>query len=269
MWKTLDYIFARISSLGARLRTSLGHSRRSCAFAQAILLCLAVPAVSWAAEVLPPDSTAKASDFRMVQYSKVTVEEKKVPLFSGYGIYTDICGLAMAQFAKWGQYEVGAHVGIKRRFYPSVELGIGNSNYADERSGLHYTTHSPYFRVGMDYNLNKDRQSKNRYYVGVRYGFSSFKYDLTGPDVTDDAWGGTFPFDYEGEHGVAHWGEALFGIQTQIWKFIHLGWTIRYKMRFHEKQATTGHAFYIPGYGKGGESDGCFGGSFNLVFELK
>lgn len=218
--------------------------------------------------VLPPDTTQQDKGFQGVQYAKVTVSDKKVPLFSGYGIYTDLCGLGMAQFGKWGQYEAGAHFGIKGKYYPAVEIGIGQSDHKDERSHLHYNIHSPYFRVGLDYNLNKNVTAKNRYFVGVRYGFSSFAYDLSGPDIKDNYFGGTFPIDYSSVNANAHWGEILFGIQMQLWKFVHLGWTIRYRARLSEKEGLPGHAFYIPGYGKGGESSGTFGGTFNVVFEL-
>lgn len=219
--------------------------------------------------IAPPDTT-KTDDkaFQGVQYAKVTVTKKEVPLFSGYGIYTDLCGLGMTQLGKWGQYEAGAHVGIKGKFFPAVEIGIGQSNHTDTRSNLHYNVHSPYFRVGMDYNLNKDRTSHNRYFIGVRYAFSSFAYDLSGPDIIDNYWGGTYPMHLESVNGMAHWGEILFGIQSQIWKFIHLGWTFRYKARIYEKQGEPGHAYYIPGYGKGGESSGTMGGTFNIIFEL-
>lgn len=219
--------------------------------------------------IAPPDSTQQdAKDFKMVQYSKVTVSEKDIPLFSGYGIYTDVCGMGMSLFGKWGQYEAGAHFGIKRKFFPAVEVGLGSSNYTDSRSSLHYNVHAPYFRVGMDYNLNKKLASANRYYIGVRYGFSAFSYDFSGPAIADDYWGGEFPVDLRNVKGNAHWGEILFGVQTQIWKFVNLGWTVRYRARLHEKQGEPGHAYYIPGYGKNGESSGTLGGTFNVIFEL-
>lgn len=237
---------------------------------------LAAPSVSSAAVaespvstlIAPPDSTASVKGFRGVQSAKVTVTKKEVPLISGYGIYTDLAGLAMAQFAKWGQYEAGAHFGINGTYYPAVEVGIGQSNHTDARSSIHYNVHSPYFRVGLDYNLNKNRASRNRYYIGLRYGFSAFRYDLDGPDFHDNYWNQDVPFHLESAKGAAHWGEILFGLQTQIWKFIHLGWTVRYKLRIHEKQGDAGHAYYIPGYGKGGDSSGTFGGTFNIIFEL-
>lgn len=216
----------------------------------------------------PPDSTKSASGFKGVQYAQVSIEKKEVPLFSGYSIYTDLAGLAMAQFAKWGQYEAGAHFGIKGKYFPVVEVGIGQSNHTDTRSNIHYNVHAPYFRVGIDYNLNKKRTSHNRYYIGARYGLSAFNYDLDGPDFHDGNWNTDIPFHLESVKGAAHWGEILFGIQTQIWKFINLGWTVRYKARFYEKQGVPGHAYYIPGYGKGGESSGTFGGTFNVIFEL-
>lgn len=217
----------------------------------------------------PPDTTKNdAKGFKMVQYSKVSIASKDVPLISGYGIYTDLCGLAMAEFAKWGQYEVGGHVGLKGKFYPALELGLGRSNHTDSRSNLHYKVVAPYFRLGVDYNLNKDLKSHNRYFVGARYGFSAYAYNLSGPNIKDDYWGDEFVFDLRKVRGNAHWGEILFGIQTQLWRNINLGWTIRYRARLYEKQGAPGHAYYIPGYGKGGESSGTFGGTFNIIYEL-
>ena len=78
-------------------------------------------------DVTPPDSTvSEAKGFRGVQYAKVTVSDKKVPLLSGYGIYTDLCGLGMAQFGKWGQYEAGAVLGMTRSqtFFKVVLLQV-------------------------------------------------------------------------------------------------------------------------------------------------
>lgn len=225
-----------------------------------------VPADAYCA---PPDTTKPADkDFKMVQYSKVTVSKKDVPLFSGYGIYTDLCGMGMATFSKWGQYEAGAHFGIKGKYFPAVEVGVGRSNHTDSRSNLHYKTNAPFFRIGLDYNLNKDLTSHNRYYVGLRYGFSAFTYDLDGPAIPDEYWHENYDFNMHNMIGNAHWGEILFGIQTQLWKFINLGWTFRYRARLYEKQAAPGHAYYVPGYGKNGESSGTFGGTFNIIFEL-
>ena len=215
-----------------------------------------------------PADTTKTNSFQMVQRTQSGTSKKNVPLFCGYGIYTDICGLAMAQFSNWGQYEVGAHVGIKGKYFPAVELGIGQSNASDNRSHLHYNTHSPYFRIGLDYNLNKKVTSHNRYFVGARYGFSSFRYDISGPNIVDHYWNTEIPFQLSNVHGNAHWCEILFGIQTQVWKFINLGWTFRYRARLSENTGETGHAYYIPGYGKGGSVSHTLGGTFNLIFEL-
>lgn len=217
--------------------------------------------------IAPPDSTRQNQKFQMVQYEKEKGPEK-VPLLSGYAIFTDLCGLGMASLTDWGQYEVGAHLGIKGRFFPTVEVGLGTCSAESEKSHLHYKTTAPYFRIGMDYNLNKKRTSRNRYYLGFRYGFSSFSYDLDGPDITDPVWGDNFAYNRESVSGSAHWGEILFGLQTPIWQFIHLGWTIRYRLRISESMGEPGHAYYIPGYGTGGESSNTWGGTFNLIFEL-
>lgn len=172
----------------------------------------------------------------------------------------------MAVATPYGQYEVFGRASIKDRFFPIVEFGIGTSNHTNEESNLHYKVNAPYFRVGCDYNFLKDRRSGNRIFAGLRYGLSYFKYDLDGPDLTDPVYGTTQPFSYTGLKGSMHWGEAVAGVETRIWRIFHLGWTVRYRLRFHEKQSEVGHAWYVPGYGK---SDGhALGGTFNVVIDI-
>ena len=119
----------------------------------------------------------------------------------------------------------------------------------------------------MDYNFNARKwQTGNRYYLGVRYAFTSFKYDISAADFTDPVWGEAVPFDYSGLQGRSHWGEVVFGIEAKMWGFFRLGWNVRYKMRFGHNEAPQGSPWYVPGFGKNGNS--CLGGTFNIIFDI-
>ena len=74
------------------------------------------------------------------------------------------------------------------------------------------------------------------------------------------------PFRFNGVSSGAQWGEVLFGLEAKVWGFFHLGWTFRYRFRFHVKNSSLGTPWYIPGYGK---SEGhSIGGTFNIVFDI-
>ena len=101
---------------------------------------------------------------------------------------------------------------------------------------------------------------------GLRYAFTSFKYDVDGPAIVDPIYGTETPFSYHDVSANAQWMEVVFGLEAKIWKFVHLGWSFRYKFQTHEKKTSIGRVWYIPGYGK---SDGtCLGGTFNLIFDI-
>ncbi len=168
--------------------------------------------------------------------------------------------------ARFDQMEVGARLNFRDHYYPLCELGIGESDREGQETDNVFHTRAPYFRVGMDYNFNK-KHNGNRLMGGLRYGFSSFKYDFEDPTFTDPVWPasqGTFKFD--NQQGRAQWLEFSFGCETKLWSFIRLGWNIRFKARLHQKTSDYGEPYYLPGFGKNGSST--FGGTMNLIFDV-
>lgn len=214
---------------------------------QTISLCLALPAK---AQTASPD----------------TDKEKPVPVFCGVAVSADIAGLAMKAFqSKFSQMEAAVRINLKEKYFPTAEIGYGMSDYTSEENNKSSSTHAPYFRVGMDYNFTKKRNG-NRLYAGLRYGYSAYRYDLRDESFQDPVWSKPVPFHLDNAPGSAHWGEIVFGLETRLWKFIQLGWNIRYKTLFTEKSNYQGSPWYIPGFGKNGST--CFGGTFNILFEI-
>lgn len=192
--------------------------------------------------------------------------QKRLPFLAGVSVSADVCGMVMAACTPYGQYEAAARLNLRGRYFPIVELGIGTSNHTNETSNLHYKVHSPYYRVGMDYNVAKNARSMGRIFVGVRYGFSSYKYDVDGPNMIDPVYGTITPFCYTGVHGINHWGEFVAGLETRVWGMLHLGWSIRYKMRIYNKRTLVDNAWYVPGFGK--NDTHALGGTFNVIFDI-
>ena len=240
------------------------------------LLLITNVGISYAQRVEPDsvrrEQTASSSQVRGVQYESreaaaaALLAQQELPLFAGVSVSTDLAGIVMAAFTPYGQYEAAARINLKGRFFPLVEIGVGSSNHTNETTNNHYKVNAPYYKIGMDYNVLKNRRSGNRIFIGARYGFTSFRYDVDGPDLKDPIYGTIQPFHYEGLKGTNHWAEAVFGLEAKVWGILRLGWSLRYRLHIYNKKSAIGSPWYVPGFGK---NDGhAIGGTFNVVFEL-
>ncbi|MDM8146617.1 DUF6048 family protein [Bacteroides eggerthii] len=196
----------------------------------------------------------------------IGTDKEKVPVFCGLSVSVDLVGAVMKAInSDFAQTEAALRLNFKEKYFPVFELGYGFSDYVSEETDKCSKTNAPYMRIGMDYNFTKKRNG-NRLYAGIRYGFSHFRYDLADASYRDPVWNQPLPFYLNGEAGNAQWGEAVFGLETRLWKFIQLGWNLRYKKRFSQHVSKQGAPWYLPGFGKNGST--CFGGTFNLIFEI-
>lgn len=201
------------------------------------------------------------------QSRRLTVAETDtIPLFRGVAVSFDMVGLAQTVFSDYGQYEVAARVNLRDRYFPVIEVGLGKADATDDATNISYSSSAPYARVGVDFNVMKNKHDDNRVYVGGRYAYSSFKYDISSPGVTDPVWGDQVEYRSEGNKGDFHWLEFVAGIDAKIWRMFRLGWSVRYKRRITGKSADIGRPWYVPGYGREGGSR--LGATFNVTFEL-
>ena len=193
-------------------------------------------------------------------------QQEKAPLFSGVAVSADVVGFAMkAVGAKFANMEVGARINLLDKFFPVAELGIGDCHREGAETGNTFSTTSPYMRFGLDYNFNK-KHNGNRLFGLFRYGFSSFKYDVGNEVFTDPVYGTSGPLEMNGEKATGQWLEFGVGVETKLWKFIRLGWSMRYKFRVSLKSPGEGNPYFIPGFGKN-DSNG-WGGTVNIVFDV-
>ncbi len=200
------------------------------------------------------------------QNSEGTKKEAKTPLLYGIAVMVDLAGPVMkALDTKFNQLECGARVNFRDKYFPIAELGIGECTRDGESNSNHFSTQAPYFRVGMDYNFNK-KGNVNRFFAGLRYGFSSFNFDFENPDFQDPVYGGQQGLMLKDVEGKMHWTELCLGCETKLWNFVRLGWTFRFKMRLSQKGNDMGDPYYVPGFGKNGTTT--WGGTCNLIFDV-
>ena len=195
-----------------------------------------------------------------------TLQKDSVALFRGFAVSFDLAGAGMLMLSDYGQYEAALRVNLHDEWFPIVEAGLGKATHDDDVTRLYYSTSAPYFKIGIDKNMLRDKHGPNRLYLGVRYGFTSYKIDIARPNFVDPVWQWDTGF---GLHDVAckyHWAEILIGIDAKIFGPLHLGWSVRYKQRLaHSEDGDWGKPWYVPGFGT---YDSKLGATFNVIIDI-
>ncbi len=194
-------------------------------------------------------------------------KEKKVHFINGVAVGADIVGVVMkVAGSDWSQLEVMARLNLLDKYFPIFEMGLGMADHEGLDIDNHFVTHAPYFRIGADYNFTK-KHNGNRLFLGFRYGFSFYNFDLEAKTPwKDPIWKEERPVDFKSLSCNSHWGEIVFGLETRLWTIIHLGWDVRIKFRFKENGPDLGSPWYVPGFGRNDTS--AWGGSFKILVDI-
>ena len=195
-----------------------------------------------------------------------TIQKDSIPLFRGFAVSFDLVGAGMLALSDYGQYEATLRVNLHDEWFPIVEAGVGKATHDDEVTQLYYSTSAPYFKVGIDKNMLKDKHGPNRLYVGLRYGFTSYKIDLSRPDFPDPVWLWNTGFGVKDASCKYHWAEVVIGVDAKIFGPLHLGWSVRYKQRLaHSEEGEFGNPWYVPGFGTYNTN---LGATFNVIIDI-
>lgn len=196
----------------------------------------------------------------------VASREDSIPLFRGFAVSVDAVGPIQMAVSDYGQYEAALRLNLKDKYFPIIELGLGKAEHNDDVTLIHYKTSAPYGKIGVDFNMMKNKHDFYRLLCGVRYAFTSFKYDVSHPDIQDPVWGNIAKYDEKDVKASYHWMEFVFGVDARIWGPLHLGWSVRYRKRITCDEGALGNCWYVPGYGKSDTSQ--LGGTFNIIFDI-
>jgi len=195
-----------------------------------------------------------------------SLQKDSIPVFRGFAVSFDLVGAGMLMFSDYGQYEAALRINLHDEWFPIIEAGIGKADHDDEVTRLHYKTSAPYFKVGIDRNLLKDKHGPNRLYIGLRYAFTSYKVDIARPDFPDPKWKWDTSFGIKDAPCNMHWAEAVIGIDAKIFGPFHLGWSGRYRIRMSHKEGDFGKTWYVPGYGI--NDSGGLSATFNVIIDI-
>ena len=196
-------------------------------------------------------------------------EKEEKPVFQGIMVGVDVFGfLNQALGSDARTTEVSIEANLQNRFLPIVEIGYGGMDMTADETDIHFKTSAPFFRVGMNYNVFYQKPDlPGCLTVGLRYGFSSFKYDVQSPNLVDPNWGHTqVPVDYTDVKSNVGWLEAVVGMRANVYKNFYLGLNVRYRSRLSMTKNENSEPYYIPGYGRGKSSN--FGITYSLIYQL-
>lgn len=194
------------------------------------------------------------------------IEKDSIPMFRGFSVSVDVVGPAMLYLGDYGEYEGALKLNLHDQYFPTFELGYGKADHNDEVTSLNYKTSAPYFRVGCDLNLLKKKHQSNRLYGGLRFGMTSYNVDIARPGLIDPVWTGDASFAVKDMKCSMAWLEVVFGLDSKIWGPLHLGWNVRYKRRISHDDGDIGNTWYVPGYGKNGDTR--IGANFLIMIDI-
>ncbi len=194
--------------------------------------------------------------------------EKKAPL---QGIYLsgDVFGYIYPMFVKDKYYsaELALTANLSNRFLPVIEVGFGHANMVSQLYEIGYRTRAPYYRIGMDYNMQYKNGKPNYIYLGGRVGYTTFDYSVNAPSLIDPVWGDEVPVQLTDMPSSTVWAEAVGGVRAEIAKNFCMGWSLRYKYLLHQGNITNGGPWYIPGFGTGKKTS--FGATYSITYYFK
>lgn len=204
--------------------------------------------------------------FPATLHAQENKEKGKGKWLTDVEVSVDIVGPCMKAFGSYGHYEAAARLNLRGRYFPIVEIGYAKCDKEEDTNDLTYTTSAPFFKIGCDFNLLKNKNDDYRLYIGFRYAYTSFDFDIDSPGVEDPVWGGYADYSVTGNECSYMWLEAVGGVQAKICGPLHLGWSIRYCARVSDDCGDLGEAWYVPGYGTAGKSN--FAATFDIIFVI-
>lgn len=173
------------------------------------------------------------------------------PLYSGVSLGVNIAdAVMMACGQSYGSFGVWADVSLWNWLFPVAEAGVGFADSHPVKSNFRYRGKpAPYAKLGFNYNFVYKSDPAYQMYVGLRVGFSSFRYDVDDVTISGDYWGETQRLSLAAQRASAVYGEALAGIKVKIVKDFSLGWSVAYHYKFKIWSSSLSQPWFIPGYG--------------------
>lgn len=167
---------------------------------------------------------------------------------------------------KYGLGDVWAELSMHNRYFPFFAVGLGTINETPVDKNFTFKSPiAPYFKIGGSYNFFYNSNPDYRLQMGLRYGFTTYKWSALDVTVDEGYWGTPSTYSLKDIGNTAGYLEVTFGIKVKIAGNFSAGWTIVYHSILHESKSAYGNPMYIPGYGK---RNGAISGNFSIMYTI-
>ncbi|MGL5318111.1 MAG: DUF6048 family protein, partial [Bacteroidales bacterium] len=214
----------------------------------------------------PSLAQEKAKENKGVKDLKL-LKPDTIPTITGLYVSADLAGPAMFAFnGEKLQTEVALELGIKNKYYPIIELGMGYANINSEEGFTFKAKPSPYARIGLNYAIME--KNNNAFFVGIRYGYARVNYDIYNVTQGSDYWGESQVVDITGQKASASYAQGVAGLRVNLLKNLFLGWDVRYNILITSSKLKESRVWFIPGYGINNNNSGGALFQFNVTYKL-
>lgn len=173
-------------------------------------------------------------------------------------------GLMACFGQKHSSYDISASVSLFNWIEPTLELGLGFADNHPELSNYRYKSKPSFYgKIGFNYNFLYKSNPDYQVFLGLRFGYTNYTYDIQDVTISSDYWGQTNHFSIDNQRASAFYGQALAGLKVKIWKWFSMGWSIRYGFKMKATQGSNSDPWFIPGYGTR-----ALNATFSLIYTL-
>ncbi len=189
------------------------------------------------------------------------------PRWESFDVGVDIWDPVMRMLGqKYGIGSAYIRLSMYNRFFPLFEAGLGSASISPDGSNFTFKTPvAPYFKIGADYNVFYNNSPAYALLVGLRYGFTTYKWSVYNATVPGYYWGEPSTFDIPSQSATAGFLEISMGVRVKIVGPFSAGWQFKFRSLLHETKNQHGEPMYIPGFGKRSMP---VSGAFSIIYTI-
>ena len=181
----------------------------------------------------------------------------------GVNVWDALARMAGQQYGLGG---IWAELSIHNWFKPIIEIGVGKADYMPKDESYRYLSGAaPYFKIGLNYNFLYNSTPDYSVYLGLRYGISSFNYNVENAVANNSYWDENTVLSVPSQHATVGYFEVMVGLRVKIWRELFMGWELKVHKILHQGSHAMGNPWYVPGYGTNGS---LFAGAFSVSYTL-
>jgi hypothetical protein len=173
-----------------------------------------------------------------------STSSKYIP--TGVRIGYDLMTLGKSQFGnRMNGWEIAVDADFHRYF---LVVEYGRWAVTDPLSNGTYSNDGGYYRIGIDVNFLKKDPVKNMFFLGGRFGHSSYQDQVIYKDTIPPF--ASFERFVQNPKVIATWVELTTGIKVKVWKYLWLGATARFKFGLDLDGNGPLQSYDVPGFGR-------------------